>query len=305
MKNIIFILFFTNPILVSQTTILKVWPDGVPGSISNSSYNEDTVFTETGGLRIRKVTDPLLYVYLPPNEKVNGTAVVICPGGAYMRLAIDIEGYDVAKWFNAMGVVGIVLKYRLPSDDIMKDKTIGPLQDVLEAIRIVRRRSKEWKIDPEKIGVMGFSAGGHLAASASTLFNENVYDVKDGTSARPDFSILVYPVISMNGEITHAGSRNNLLGEEPDEQTIEKFSTELRVTEETPPAFLVHAADDHTVPVANSIVYFESLNEFSIPAELHIYETGGHGFGLAAGRGTESNWPDACTAWLKQRHFIE
>ena len=187
----------------------------------------------------------------------------------------------------------------------MENKSIGPLQDVQESIRLVRRHAKEWGIDPNKIGVIGFSAGGHLAATASTLYNDKVYD-NDGTSARPDFSILVYGVISMEPEITHAGSHNNLLGENPDKKLVDHFSNELQVNENTPPAFLVHADDDKTVPVQNSINYFLALKKYNVPAELHIYERGGHGFGLAQNRigETESNWPEACKNWLIMRGLL-
>jgi len=229
---------------------------------------------------------------------------VICPGGGYTRLAIDHEGVDVARWLNGMGMVGVVLTYRLPSDAIMKDKSIGPLQDVQEAIRIVRRRALEWSIDPNRVGIMGFSAGGHLAGSASTLYRRRPYDHVDTTSARPNFSILIYGVLSMREDWTHPGSRDNLLGGHPDPALVKMFSAEQNVDADTPPAFLVHAANDQTVSPQNSIAYFEALRHFSIPVELHLYETGGHGFGLAPGGGTESGWPEACRRWLQARSFL-
>ena len=172
-----------------------------------------------------------------------------------------------------------------------------------ESIRIVRRNAKKWEIDPDKIGIIGFSAGGHVAASASTLYKDKVYD-SDSTSARPDFSILVYAVISMKSNITHSGSKENLLGKNPDEKLVEYFSTELQVDKNTPPAFLICAEDDKTVPVENSIEYFLALKKYKIPSELHIYEKGGHGFGLAKNGGTESHWPDDCINWLKENGLL-
>ncbi len=290
--------------LYPQPVVVKVWPHGAPGAIQNASYHEDTVFTETGAPRIRHVTDPALYVYIPANKQATHTAVIICPGGSYMRLAMDHEGYDVARSFQRSGIAAIVLKYRLPADEIMKDKSIGPLQDVQEAIRIVRRRASEWNIDPHRIGVMGFSAGGHLAGSASTLFDRRTYDPVDTASARPDFSVLIYGVLSMHDGVTHANSRTNLLGEHPDSAKVRLFSAEDQVTAGTPPAFLVHSANDPTVPVAGTVAYFSALKKHSIPAEMHIYETGGHGYGLGKLNGTESAWPEACREWMKMHGFL-
>jgi acetyl esterase/lipase len=228
---------------------------------------------------------------------------VICPGGGYWGIAIDHEGKQTAEWLNSIGISAFVLKYRLPDDAIMKDKSIGPLQDVQEAIRVVRRNAKEWNIDPDKIGIMGYSAGGHLASTVSTHFEEKVYDSPDTTSARPDFSILIYPVISMDSSITHWGSRINLLGEKPSAEQVKRFSNELQVSDKTPPAFLVHSLDDNAVPVQNSIYYVLSLKKYNIPCELHLYEKGGHGYGLGRSDDTESSWPEACKLWLKARGF--
>jgi acetyl esterase/lipase len=287
-----------------QTCVIRVWPGRAPGSLTTAAYHEDTVFTGTGAPRPRHVTDPELFVYLPQGKQSARTAVIICPGGGYARLAIDHEGHDVAKWFTQSGVAGIVLKYRLPSDDIMKDKSVGPLQDVQEAIRIVRRKAKEWNIDPGKIGVMGFSAGGHVAASASTLYGYKTFDTDDTTSARPDFSLLIYGVLTMQEKLTHVDSRTNLLGEHPDSAMVERFSAERQVNARTPPAFLVHSADDPSVPVENSISYFSALRRYGIPAELHVYEKGGHGYGLAKNQGTESGWPEACKNWMRAHSLL-
>ena len=271
--NILFVLiFFINILFVrSQTVTLKLWPDGIPGSISDPSYIEKIITTDGRITRCNNVVTPDLTVFLPAPEKANGAAVMICPGGGYGTLAFDHEGNAIAKWLNDNGVAGIILKYRLPSDQIMKDKSVGPLQDAQEAMRVIRRHASEWKIDPEKVGVIGFSAGGHLASTISTHYAENVYDVKDNTSARPDFSLLIYPVISMDTLITHRGSRNNLLGLKPGDDLVKRFSNELQVTADTPPAFLVHSSDDNAVPVMNSIGYYIGLQNNKIPAELHIF----------------------------------
>ena len=283
----------------AQNTVLKVWPDGIPGSIKNDGYIEKSTVTNDKVLLIAKVTDPSITVFLPAVEKATGTAVLICPGGGYGFLAMDHEGFAIARWLNDNGIAGIILKYRLPSDLIMKDKTVGPLQDAQEAIRIIRRNAPDWKINPGKIGVIGFSAGGHLASTLSTHYADKVYDLKDTTSARPDFSLLIYPVISFDSSFTHMGSRKNLIGENPSDNAVKYFSNELRITEKTPPAFLVHSADDKDVPVKNSISYFEGLVKNHIKAELHVFQKGGHGYGLAINKGTESAWPDLCIRWIK------
>ncbi len=299
------VIAFTCATLDAQPIHVRIWPGKPPGSIANPAYPEDTVFTEKGLPRVRHVTDPELVFYFPPGKHQDLPAVIVCPGGSYARLAIDHEGHAVAQWLAGIGVAGIVLKYRLPSDTIMTNKSIGPLQDVQEAIRIVRRRSSEWGINPAKVGVMGFSAGGHLAGSASTLYDYRTYEPSDSTSARPDFSILVYGVLSMKDGCTHADSRKNLLGSHPDSALVKLFSAEENVTPNTPPAFIVHAANDPSVPVASSIRYFSALKTASVPAELHVYQTGGHGFGLGTMGGTESEWSEAFRKWLKARSILK
>lgn len=289
---------------VSQEIRVKLWENDPPGSKKNVAYNE-VIEHINGGERISKVTDPQLTVFLPEKDQANGTAVVICPGGGYGRLAIDHEGYDIARWLQSMGAAGIVLKYRLPSDMIMETKEHGPLMDAQEAIRLVRSRAAEWNIDPNKVGVIGFSAGGHLASTISTHYDEDVYQSKYRTSARPDFSILIYPVISMSEEITHKGSRINLLGEQPEETLVYQFSNETRINEQTPPAFIVHSTDDRTVPVVNSILYYQELVKHHVPAELHIYQKGGHGYGLGEHLGPPPRWPDACKKWMTERGYLK
>lgn len=287
----------------SQHKEIPLWKN-IPGAIVSKDYNEelrrDTDGEVTG---VSKVSEPTLAIFLADKEISNGTAVIICPGGGYLHLSIDKEGYKVAKWFNSLGISAFVLKYRLPSDYIMKDKNVGPLQDAQEAIRIVRRNAQKWNVDPNKIGIMGFSAGGHLAATASNHFAEKVYEANDNTSARPDFSILLYPVISMQNEITHKGSKKYLLGDSPSTEKVEKYSMEKQVSANTPKTFIIHATDDKTVPVENSINYYLALKQNKVAVEMHIYENGGHGFGLGV-EGTNVNWPKACENWLIANNLI-
>ncbi len=291
------ICFSTN----AQVKVINVWTNKIPDSIPNKNYKELDLSNKNGIYQIRKVKVPTLTVYTP--SEGNGAAVIICPGGGYEHLAYAIEGVKVAKWFNKIGVTALILKYRLPSDSIMQNKAIGPLQDAQEAIRIVRRNAKLWNINPHKIGVIGFSAGVSLASLLCTHYNDKIYNC-DTTSARPDFSILLYPVISMEDSITHMGSRINLLGNNPGEKQIKYFSSELNVSNNTPPAFLACAENDKIVPVQNSIDYFLSLKKYVIPAELHIFQTGGHGFGLGKKGETESYWPILCENWLRALKII-
>ncbi len=286
-----------------QLPIIELWQGEIPGEIRDVDYRERTDTLEGNRIRISRVTAPTLTPYPAPADKATGTAVIICPGGSYGRLAMDHEGWEVAEWFNEHGISAFVLKYRLPSDAIMEGKSVGPLQDAQEAIRVVRRNARAWNIDPARIGIMGFSAGGHLASTLSTHYDEPVYIPSEPGSARPDFALLIYPVISMQQAATHGESRKNLLGEDPPAELVNHFSNERMVDGETPPAFLVHSADDKAVPVLNSIAYLQALQAEGIPAELHIYQEGGHGYGLAPAGGTESGWPEACLAWLRQNGF--
>lgn len=298
------VLFFglTNTVF-SQNKEIKLW-DKIPGAINNEAYKEEPRLDSQGKISgIRKVTEPTLKVFLANNNTSKNTAVIICPGGAYALLSNEKEGDKVAEWFQSIGVSAFVLKYRLPSDVIMKDKTIGPLQDAQEAVRVLRRNADKWHLDATKIGIMGFSAGGHLAATLSTHYSDNVYDSKDNISARPDFSILIYPVISMEDGITHNGSKENLLGKNANSESIAKYSNEKQVDSNTPKAFLVHATDDKAVPVENSINYYLALKQHNIPAEMHVYEKGGHGFGLGTS-GTNKEWPKACEKWLVTNGYV-
>lgn len=284
--------------LHAQNEVIEFWNSEIPNAIKADHYEEN--YDEKMD-RLGKITHPTLTVFVPKNP--NGSSVIICAGGAYQFLAINKEGNKVAEWLNTIGVTAFVLKYRLPSDEIMQDKSVGPLQDAQESVRYIRRNASKWNLNNDKIGIIGFSAGGHLAATLSTKFAKKTYQSKDTVSAKPNFSLLIYPVISMTDEMTHKGSRKNLLGMNPSKEMIDKFSTEKLITAQTPPAFLVHASDDPGVPFENSIAYFTGLKKFKIPAEMHIYQNGKHGFGLGI-NGTSLNWTKHCENWLRLNKFI-
>ena len=243
-----------------------------------------------------------LWLYPAPAEKATGTAVVVCPGGGYGGLAIGHEGDAVARWFNERGVSAFVLKYRLSPY-----RHPVPILDVQRAIRLVRSKAAEWKLDPAKIGVMGFSAGGHLASTAATHFDAGQTDAKDPVdqaSCRPDFAILCYPVISFTTEYVHAGSRKNLLGESPDADLVKSLSNELQVTEQTPPTFLFHTNEDRGVPPENSVLFYQALRKAKVPVEMHLYEKGSHGVGLAPNDPVLSAWPSQLHGWLQTRGLL-
>ncbi len=275
--------------------LLIVWGLGVaqpviplyPGSVPNARPNEPAAVI------------PDLTVYAP--AQANGTAVIICPGGGYGTLVIKREGYEVAEAFNKMGVTAFVLKYRLPGDKIMLDKSIGPLQDAQQALKLVRQQASEWHLNPDRIGIMGFSAGGHLAATAGTHYNRIVIDNQEATRLRPDFMILVYPVISLNDSLGHAGTRKNLLGSAPTPDQIRLYSNELQVTKDTPPTFLLHAGDDKVVSVDNSLVFYKALQRNGVPAGMHIYPKGDHGFLTTP---TRDEWMDLCKRWLTTNGWL-
>ncbi|CAD0003092.1 alpha/beta hydrolase [Flavobacterium chungangense] len=295
-------LFGIIPNLHSQIEILSLW-NKIPDEINAPDYKEKEVLKEGKIQSTSLVSVTTLSVFIPKETKPDQTAVVIFPGGGYSHLSMDKEGTKVAEWLNSLGIVAFVLKYRLPSDLIMKNKSVGPLQDAQEAIRYVRSNASKWNIDPNKIGTIGFSAGGHLASTLATHFDDKVYESKFNMSARPDFSILIYPVISMENGITHKGSQTSLLGQNPSQLLIDNFSNEKKVTSQTPPTFLVHASDDGAVRPENSINYYLALKKNNISAELHIYEKGGHGFGLGV-KDTSQFWSNDCKEWLKINHYI-
>lgn len=281
-----------------QVNNIPVWNQSIPGAIKTSDYIEKELIKDDELQSASQVSVPTLTLYFPKKQVANQSAVMIFPGGGYSHLSMYKEGKKIALWLNSLGIKAFVLKYRLPTDRIMKNKTIGPLQDAQEAIRIIRRNAKEWNIDPTKIGVLGFSAGGHLASTISTHFQDNVYDA-DTINARPDFSILIYPVISMEEGITHNGSKISLLGPNASKELIEMYSNEKQVNTNTPKTFIVHASDDKVVPVENSIQFYMNLKKFNVPVEMHLYENGGHGFGLGI-KGTHTDWPKACEKWFAE-----
>lgn len=261
-----------------------LWPKGAPGAKG----------TEDGD-------KPTLTIYLPPKEKATGTAVVICPGGGYGHLAMDHEGHQVARWLNSFGVAGFILKYRHRNSGAGYGHP-APLQDAQRAVSMVRSRAKEWNINPNRIGILGFSAGGHLASTAGTHFHKGKTDAKDPVdrvSCRPDFMVLIYPVISLIEWCAHSGSRRNLLGNKTDEKLVENLSNERQVTPETPPTFLVHTYEDKGVPAENSIYLYLALRKAKVPAEMHIYQKGRHGFGLGQKHGPVSSWPLRCEDWMR------
>jgi len=270
------------------------------GKIPNSKETPDSETSEAkdGIVRVSKISRPTLTIF-PLKEKTTKKhpAVIICPGGGYWINAISHEGVDVAKEFNTFGVVAFVLKYRIPSDETMVDRSIGPIQDAQQAIRYVRENASTWNVDPSLVGILGFSAGGHVASTASTHFHHNYIEGSSPVNLRPDFSILIYPVISFTDSLGHRGSRDQLIGANPTPEKITEYSNELQITHDTPPAFLVHASDDNAVPPGNSIAYYQALIKNGVAAELHIYQKGGHGFGMN-NWATNDKWMDRCHNWL-------
>jgi acetyl esterase/lipase len=301
MKNLfltLFVFLMIKPCL-AQNQLIPLW-EGDPPNYRETG--EVTIWDTADIVRIRNVQKPDMAVFLPSKKNATGEAVVICPGGGYRILAYDWEGSDIARWLNSKGIAAFVLKYRLPGSrsNIVPHKS--PLMDAQRAMRMVRSSAEQWNVDPGRIGVMGFSAGGHLASTLSTHFDAgdpSSPDPVERVSCRPDFSVLVYPVISFNSTFTHSGSRQALLGDDPPGELVEYYSNETQVTPETPPAILIHSGDDTSVPVENSIRYFEALRANRIPAELHIYPYGGHGFSLAIGKGHLSTWPDRVIEWIR------
>lgn len=284
----------------SQTTI-PLYTDSIPNSKpttdeEKSEINKDSV------LIISNISRPALTIYQPEKAERTGTAVIICPGGGYSVEAAGHEGADVAKRFSEMGVTAFVLKYRIPNDQTMVNKEIGPIQDAQRAIQLVRERSGEWGINKNHIGIMGFSAGGHLASTAGTHFQHTYIANPKNTSLRPDFMVLVYPVISFTDSIGHEGSRDQLLGKNASQEKIKEYSNEFHVTSKTPPAFLVHAKND-PVKVQNSLAFAKALKEHGVPAEMYLYEKGGHGYGMN-NKTSPVKWMDLVEQWMKKMKFM-
>lgn len=283
----------------SAQMVINLYPK-IPNALP---CNAKETYTKNGIGRVAKVTHPTLQVFLPQVPDKAASGIIICPGGGYGMLAIDHEGIEVAKTLNAMGIAAFVLKYRIPDSSCMEHKENVPLRDAQQALKMVRKNAVKWKIDTTKIGVLGFSAGGHLASSLATHFNEQVLNNPDHTSLRPDFAVLIYPVISFRDSITHKGSKENLIGKNPSPALVHRFSNEEQVTSKTPPSFLVHAADDDVVPVANSISFVEALVRNKVPVEVHIYPSGGHGFGLH-NKTTKDEWMERLKNWLSMNGFL-
>lgn len=298
-KNICLILLFMLVVQFTKSqSIMKLWPKGTPGVVVSPKPEETFE-----GKRVRFVSEPTLTVYLPSKELNTGVAVVICPGGGYGMEAMDHEGYEVGEFLQAHGIAGIVLKYRLPFGH-----SEMPLQDAQQAIRMVRIHAEEWSVDPNKVGVAGFSAGGHLASTLSTHYdsgNKDSTDPIERLSCRPDFSILLYPVITFKEEWGHMGSRVNLIGNTNDWKIIQNFCNELQVNGQTPPAFIALADDDAGVKPRNSIEYYMALKREGIPAELHIFKEGGHGFGMHKTGKAHDQWPFMVVEWMKSMKYIK
>ncbi|MCC4211229.1 alpha/beta hydrolase [Leeuwenhoekiella parthenopeia] len=300
--------FMTVVILFAQTGFgqQKEFPI-YEGSVPNSKEND---FKEIKGnwggdhFYFGNVTKPTLTAFIPDSEIATGTAVIICPGGGYRVVAVDHEGYTVARAFQNIGVAAFVLKYRTPSEKTMHKPAIGPLQDVQRTFQILGEKAREWNIDTSRTGIMGFSAGGHLAASAATHYDKNYLEDSDEVILKPAFMILGYPVISFSEGLTHMGSRNNLLGENPSQDLIDSFSNELLVTPQTPVAFIFHSGNDKTVKVENSIKFYEALNKNGVNSQLLIYPEGGHGYGLD-NPSTPSKWFVECKNWMIANGWID
>lgn len=305
MRNILIItlVFVISLKHFAQDETIRLYSEGVPGL--KETQSQEVSETKDNITRVKDISHPVLYVFRP-KEKTSDAAVIICPGGGYAILAIDHEGYDIAKWFNDRGVTAFVLKYRLPQPNLFYNSEIRPLQDAQRAIQIVRCNAGKYGVSPDRIGIMGFSAGGHLAATASTHFKTQVGEITDSSlNVRPDFSLLIYPVITFSNSITHSDTRKNLIGTNPSVEKIEFYSNEHHVTEETPPTFLISTMDDG-VSVENSILYFLACKKNGVPAEMHIYEKGGHGYALKKkGRGPVETWADRMEDWLKDQNLMK
>lgn len=304
MKKIYLLLSMLLPATISpaQNSILPLWEEDPP---NYTETGEVTIWDTSDIVRVRNVQKPDLAVFLPSKKNATGEAVVICPGGGYRILAYDWEGSDIARWLNSEGIAAFVLKYRLPGakSNIIPHKS--PLMDAQRAMRLVRFNAGRWNVDPAKIGIMGFSAGGHLASTLSTHFDSGdpaSPDPIEQESCRPDFSILMYPVISFTEEFTHSGSRESLLGSDPDPDLVRYFSNELQVSADTPPTILIHSEDDQSVPVENTLAYYRALRANQVSSEMHIYPYGGHGYSLAIGKGHLSTWPDRVLEWIQYIH---
>jgi acetyl esterase/lipase len=300
MKKFILIFLIASPLMAQD--FLPLYPAGIPNS--KPVANKQKANKGADGIeRISDVSVPTYRFFPAPASKNPQSCVVICPGGGYRILASSHEGYDIAAKFNEIGVSALVLYYRLPADSAQVEKKYAPLQDAQAAIALVRTNAAKWNIDPAKVGIMGFSAGGHLAATASTHFSKDYTGSLSGANLRPDFSILLYPVISMR-PFGHGGSKQSLLGKNPTEEELALFSNEEQVTAQTPKAFIVHASDDNAVPLKNSLFYAERLTANKVPVDLHVYAKGGHGFGLNNKTTSGDLWFDRLITWMKANQLL-
>lgn len=281
--------------------IIDLWPQGVPGEVPGHGVAE-RLLCDNGVERISHVVHPQVSVFAAPDVPLfHGTTLLVLPGGGYSRLAMNHNGgHLVQRWLNSIGLHAAVLKYRLPNSEIMQDPSIGPLQDVQQAARLVRQRASEHTGADPVIGIYGTSAGGHLAALACTLSDERVYPLEeDAPAVRLNFAILMCPVITLDGPLAHSGSRRRLLGETPSPQQIDRFSAERSVSPRTPPTLLFHAIDDPTVPYQNSLLYLDALRQAGVPAEVHLFERGGHGFKMGKEGDSTMTWPTIAQAWMR------
>lgn len=295
-----FLLFAVIPSLIifaQKKETIKIWQEKPIYSLASVDHERVEQTNNGTSIYYYDVTFASLEYFKP--EKPNGTAVIVCPGGGYVRLAYSYEGIATAKWFAKNGISAFVLKYRLPNDSLMEHKEFAPLADAQQAIYYLRKNAGKFRIDPNKIGIIGFSAGGHVASTLSTHFQKSIIKNDEKINLRPDFSILIYPVISMKKEITHSGSKKALLGKNPSDSLVNQFSNELQITHDTPPTFLVHAADDKSVLVENSIRYFQGLKENNIIAAMHVFQKGGHGFAM------KNKWNDVQWLFLLEKWLIE
>ena len=299
MKNLIAFIIIFPLVIFSQNHVIPLWENEIPNSRVFAKSKVDELSSAD---YFYSVTRPEMSVYLPTNRNLSGKAILVIPGGGYWKITYSWEGTDIAKWLNANGIAAIVLKYRLPKQELDIELDKSPLLDVSRAMRIVRANAKKWNIDSSKVGVIGFSAGGHLASTLAThndaVEKEN-YDSLSSISSHPDFLALMYPVITMSKEFTEKGSRKNLIGGNPTKELVEYYSNEKHVTSDTPPTFIVHASDDEVVPVRNSIVFYEALQHAGVNAEMHIYQKGGHGFALANNNNKLKSWRGLFLSWLE------
>ena len=289
------LLFVTSMLKLNAQTEVLLYEGAIPNS--KPAVNKEKSEITDGNLRISNISVPTYTLYKPSNQSAKRAAIIIFPGGGYTITSSTKEGVIFAKALNEMGITAILIKYRMPNDTTMINKEIGPLQDGQQAILLARENAEKWNIDPNKIGIMGFSAGGHLAATAGTHFMESVIPNPNHISVRPDFMVLAYPVISLQDSLAHMGSRNNLLGKNPTQEKKDLYSNELHVTNQTPPTFLVHSSDDASVQVANSILFYQALVAHHVKAEIHTFQNGGHGFGLI-NKTSQDSWLDRCKFWM-------